>query len=593
MGNDLQRRAKTQAHRLKQRREESNVATTGVALDQVANNACVDCGWGRLVFANTFESPQLLADTLRAEGPDRRDVAFYVLDPHVALAQAPNELFLDPSHTYRLNLSTYRASKSKPKAFFIRRSATVADAEAINAIYAARNMVAIPPAFFWSHRDDRVMIVLVAEDAETGDILGTVMGVDHKRAYYDPEGGTSLWCLAVAPQAPHAGIGETLVRRLAELFAARGASYMDLSVMHDNEQAIALYEKMGFRRAPVFALKRKNVINEKLYTGSGEQDAEFNPYARLIIDEARRRGISVEPIDAEGGFFRLAYGGRSVTCCESLSEVTSAVAMSICDDKRVTRRVVENAGVIVPDQLTQHDADARAEFLAKHGKVVVKPARGEQGRGIAVGLTQASDIETAVESAREVCPDVVVESCFDGEDLRLIVIDYRVVAAAVRRPARIVGDGKSTIEKLISAQSRRRSAATGGESTIPLDAETDRCLAAAGHTRDDVLGTGIELAVRKTANLHTGGTIHDVTGETHPALIEAAVKAARAIEIPVTGIDLMVTSPREADYIFIEANERPGLANHEPQPTAERFVDLLFPLTIPRTLKEFQRTTTS
>ena len=29
--------------------------------------------------------------------------------------------------------------------------------------------------------------------------------------------------------------------------------------------------------------------------------------------------------------------------------------------------------------------------------------------------------------------------------------------------------------------------------------------------------------------------------------------------------------------MFIEANERPGLANHEPQPVAERFIDLLFP----------------
>jgi len=95
--------------------------------------------------------------------------------------------------------------------------------------------------------------------------------------------------------------------------------------------------------------------------------------------------------------------------------------------------------------------------------------------------------------------------------------------------------------------------------------------------------------VRKTANLHTGGTIHDVTGETHPALISAAIAAAKAIEIPVTGIDLMVKSPRRPEYVFIEANERPGLANHEPQPTAERFVDLLFPLAIPEHVRSQQR----
>jgi hypothetical protein len=29
--------------------------------------------------------------------------------------------------------------------------------------------------------------------------------------------------------------------------------------------------------------------------------------------------------------------------------------------------------------------------------------------------------------------------------------------------------------------------------------------------------------------------------------------------------------------VFVEANERPGLANHEPQPTAAAFIDFLFP----------------
>lgn len=586
------RKRNTQQHRLKRMREEGHVAEGPIATRHAPSpmdtDASADCGWGRLLFANTFESPERLAETLRAEGPDRRDIAFYVRDPHVALACAPQELFLDPSHTYRLDLPTYRASKRRPASFFIRRLTTRNDAEAVNVIYAARNMVTVPPEFFWSRRDDRALTVLVAEDAETGAILGTVMGVDHARAFNDPEAGSSLWCLAVSPQAPHAGLGESLVRRLAEHFKARGASYMDLSVLHNNESAIALYEKLGFRRVPVFAIKRKNVINERLYTETGD-DSEFNPYARIIIDEARRRGISVDVVDAEGGFFRLIYGGRSITCRESLSEFTTAIAMSICDDKRVTRRIVEAAGVKVPAQLTRDDPDARVEFLKEYGSVVVKPARGEQGRGITVGADTVDEVEAAVAAALDVWPEIIVEQCFKGDDLRLIVIDYKVVAAAVRRPARVVGDGQSTIRSLIETQSRRRAAATGGESRIPFDAETERCVRREGYELSDILDSGVELPVRRTANLHTGGTIHDVTAETHPVLIEAAIKAARAIEIPVTGIDLLVKTPREPDYVFIEANERPGLANHEPQPTAERFIDLLFPLTVPQVVRLQQR----
>jgi hypothetical protein len=33
----------------------------------------------------------------------------------------------------------------------------------------------------------------------------------------------------------------------------------------------------------------------------------MNPYARIIIDEARRRGIGVEVLDAAGGVFELRF----------------------------------------------------------------------------------------------------------------------------------------------------------------------------------------------------------------------------------------------------------------------------------------------
>lgn len=549
-------------------------------------NAAIDCGWGRLLFGQTFDDVTELAEAMRGERPDRRDIAVYVRDPHVALAAAPQEIFLDPSHTYRLDLASYAKSERPYLGFSVRRLDSRADADAVNRIYAARSMVPVPPEFFWARRDSRAIIHLVAEDDATGAIVGTVTGVDHARAFNDPEKGSSLWCLAVDPQATAPGVGEALVRELAELFKARGAAYMDLSVMHDNEHAIALYEKLGFERLHVFTLKRKNPINEKLFAGPGPEET-LNPYARIITNEARRRGIDVEVTDAEGGFFRLTYGGRSVHCREALSELTSGVAVSICDDKAVTRRIVARAGVLVPEQIEAgEDEAALAEFLQTHGAVVVKPARGEQGRGVAVGIETMDDLRAAIEVAKEQCERVLIEQKVAGEDLRLVVIDYRLVAAAVRRPARVVGDGERTIRELIERQSRRRMAATGGESRIPLDGETERCVVKAGFSLDDVAPDGQEVVVRRTANLHTGGTIHDVTAHVHPRLVEAAVKAARAIDIPVVGIDFMVPSPYEPTYAFIEANERPGLANHEPQPTAERFVDLLFPLSIPAAVRQ-------
>ncbi|MFN3389419.1 MAG: N-acetylglutaminylglutamine synthetase [Allosphingosinicella sp.] len=551
-------------------------------------NAIVDCGWGRILFAHTFTEPDALVSEIRAEGGDQRDIAMYVTDPHVLIASAPAELFLDPSHTYRLNLTTYRPLHRKQSGFFVRRMVPDTDADAVNRLYALHRMVQVRPDFFERHDEARLLTYFVAEDEETGAIVGTVMGIDHSIAFDDPDKGSSLWTLAVDPQTPHPGVGEALIRWLAEHYIARGAGYMDLSVLHDNEGAIALYDKLGFHRLPVFAVKRRNVINERLFAGN-DPAKDMNPYARIIINEARRRGIGVDVIDAAGGLFQLHSGGRTIRCRESLTELTSAVALSICDDKAMTRRIVEAAGVSVPEEVEASDMDAVRAMLEKHGSLVVKPARGEQGRGVAVDLDTMEAVERAIEVAGAHSGRVLVESYHKGDDLRLIVIGFKLVAAAIRRPAEVVGNGRDTVRALIERQSRRRSAATGGESTIPLDGETERTVAKAGFTFDDVPPEGLAFPVRKAANLHTGGTIHDVTAMVHPRLVEAAIKVARAIEIPVVGVDFIVRNPTEPDYVFIEANERPGLANHEPQPTAERFIDLLFPLSMPASAREARR----
>src|SRR3546814_18296092 len=124
---------------------------------------------------------------------------------------------------------------------------------------------------------------------------------------------------------------------------------MDLSGQRDNEGAIARYEKLCFTRLPLCAVKRRNVINERLFVGH-DPAKDMNPYARIIINEARRRGIGVDVLDVAGGLFQLSSGGRVIKCRESLSELTSAAALSICDDKPLTRHIVEAAGVRVSDR---------------------------------------------------------------------------------------------------------------------------------------------------------------------------------------------------------------------------------------------------
>lgn len=547
---------------------------------KLQENASILCGWGRVIMGHTFKNPGDIAAQMLKEKPGKRDIAMYVSDPHLVLAAAPQTLFLDPSDTYRLDLDRNMLVEGEVPGIGVQRVETAEQARAVNELYLKRDMVPTDPDHVWNTREQEDLVYLVAVDTASGSVVGTVMGINHVEMFGDPSGGSSLWCLSVDPQASRPGIGELLVRSLAEYFRVQDCKYMDLSVLHNNEGAKLLYKKLGFRQVHTFAIKNKNAYNETLFLGP-ELEEDLNPYARIIVDEARSRGITVDILDAEEGYFRLSRGGKKIDCRESLSELTSAVAMSRCQDKLVTHRWLNRAGIKTPAYRVAGRTDANVAFLEEHGSIVVKPAVGEQGMGITVGVTSKEGLESALEEAHKYHDRVILESFHEGQDLRVVVIGYEVVAAAVRRPPEVTGDGSNSIGELIEKLSRRRSASSQGESSIPVDNDTIACLADQGFDLESVPEAGQRIRVRKTANFHTGGTIHDVTADLHPNLAAAAEKAARHLDIPVVGLDFIVSDPDSPDYVIIEANERVGLANHEPQPTAQKFVDLLFPLSIP------------
>ena len=540
----------------------------------------LQCGWGRLLFADTFADPDSVAGAILEEKENQRDIAIYLVDPHLVLNCAPQRIFLDPSNTYRLSLADYAPDQPKAGGFTVRPLRHKEEIDEINRIYAAQRMVPVDAAYVWKNRDAEEFTYMVAVEEETDNILGVAMGADHEACAPDLlHGRCSLWALAVDPQAAQPGIGKALVHSIIEFYAGRGRQELDISVLHDNEKAIALYRKLGFKRVYIFSAKHRNSINEQLFVGTPVPE-EYNVYASIIIREALRRGISVDPVDPARNHFKLRLGGRTISCWESLTEMTTAIAVVRASDKQLTRKLLRESGIATPDQILAGEQAANLRFLNRHLSVVVKPLHGEQGKGVSVDIRTPEDLEAAIKEAARHGSEVLIEQYVEGEDLRVIVINDEVVAAAVRRPPMIMGTGQHSIRDLIKKLSRRRSASTDRESFIPVDEETERCVRLQGYSLDDTLPAETSIAVRKTANLHTGGTIHDVTDSLHTDLADAALRAARALEMPVVGLDFIVDAVDKPAYVVIEANERPGLANHEPQPVAARFMDFLFPQSI-------------
>jgi cyanophycin synthetase len=205
-------------------------------------------------------------------------------------------------------------------------------------------------------------------------------------------------------------------------------------------------------------------------------------------------------------------------------------------------------------------------------------------------LNNWEDTLVAFAAAKEVSRSVIAERYIVGEDYRLLVIDYKLVAAAKRTPAGVTGDGTSTIQALIDVVNADPRRGYGHEKVltqISIDAMTNGILAKHDLTLDTVLPSGEWLALKDTANLSTGGTSTDVTDIVHPHNVFMAERIAKIVGLDICGIDIMstdISTPlHETGGAILEVNAGPGFRMHLapseglPRNVAGHVVDMLFP----------------
>jgi cyanophycin synthetase len=318
----------------------------------------------------------------------------------------------------------------------------------------------------------------------------------------------------------------------------------------------------------------------------------LGPSTAAIVAAAKERGIPCTRLNKDS-LVQLGYGAKQRRICAAETDRTGAIAESIASDKQLTRSLLKAAGVPVPDGRTVADVDDAWCAAQELGcPVVVKPLDGNHGRGVATNLTTREQIAAAYQVAINEGSGVIVERYITGDDYRLLVVGNQMVAAALREPAHVIGDGRSTIRELVEEANRdpRRSDGHGTVlSFIKIDQTALGVLTEQGFAPDSVPAVGTKVLIRRNANLSTGGTATDVTELVHPEVARRAVDAARMIGLDIAGIDIIardISRPlREQGAAVVELNAGPGLRMHlapskgTPRPVGRAIVDMMFPET--------------
>lgn len=316
----------------------------------------------------------------------------------------------------------------------------------------------------------------------------------------------------------------------------------------------------------------------------------LGPTTQAIVSEAEKRKIPFMRLD-NYNLVQLGTGRHQRRIRASLSSETGFVAVDTVDDKLLTCTMLDDAGIPVPETAAVLSAEEAVAFQSRiSAPVAIKPRTGSQGRGISIDLTTPEEIRKAFDWAQTYHPRTLVQETVHGNAYRLLIIDYRFVAAVKLAPPAITGDGQHTIQALIDRLNEDPHRGTGDKarlSLVTVDEATEQIIRDAGYTLKTVLPEKETLPLKRSGSLALGGSAVDVTDEVHPINRFLAERAARQVGLNTAGIDVLAptlrTSLLDNGGKFIEINSAPDFRMHI-RPTvgrgrnvAEPFVDMLFP----------------
>ncbi len=336
--------------------------------------------------------------------------------------------------------------------------------------------------------------------------------------------------------------------------------------------------------------KAYDIENDIMTMKKMRERERFGPSTGSIVDEAVARKIPFIRLNSSS-LVQLGYGKNQVRFRATMTDKTSSIAVDLAGNKDETKRILQEQAIPVAKGLTISTAEGLDEVLDKVGfPLVFKPLNGNHGKGASINVKTRAEAVEAFAFAQQYSNRVIAERFITGHDFRVLVIDNRMVAAAQRVPAHVVGNGEHTVQQLIDMENNDPRRGYGHENVlteITVDRDTLDLLEKKGYNLESIPPKKEIVYLKSTANLSTGGTSIDVTDMVHPQNVFMCERIARVIGLDICGIDIMannLTQPlTENGGVVLEVNAAPGFRMHLapseglPRNVAAPVIDMLYP----------------
>lgn len=285
-----------------------------------------------------------------------------------------------------------------------------------------------------------------------------------------------------------------------------------------------------------------------------------------FIRAADTLGIPV--IALPGGVFQYGWGKRGRWFNSSITDETPFIAVKYAKNKLLTTSTLKSAGIPVPEGNRVKSMTEAASLADRIGfPVVVKPADLDQGKGVHADLRTENEVYAAFKQASKLSTSIMLERHHKGHAFRITLFRGESVAIVKRLPAGVTGDGIATVNELIektNTDPRRSSSRFSIMKPITVDEEARLLLQQDGLRLDSVPQKGQFVALKKAANVSTGGdAILLEKDDIHPSYLSLVKRAAALLRLDIAAVDFITDdiekSWQESDAVIIEVNAQPQM----------------------------------
>ncbi len=319
-----------------------------------------------------------------------------------------------------------------------------------------------------------------------------------------------------------------------------------------------------------------------------------------ILNTAKKLGITYQRIPYTG-LFKLKYKKQTRFFRHRTPPQTSGIARYCCQNKRVTKNLLQQADVSVPKgyMVKQNDSKQYIDsvFSQLTKPLVVKAIDGSEAIHVTTNVDNKKQYLQALEESfsydRDTLKRAIVEEMFEATEYRILVNTHKVISIIHRIPANVLGNGESTITQLIKEKNNDVKRGNQNEDKplykIEVDDEVKQYLEKHQLNLNSIpkKNERVFLLPHSEFNISKGGDTIDVTDTVHPSVNQIALRAIKAVPgLSWTGIDFMskdiLQKQTKDTYRIIELNSCPRILWQEyphqgkPRNIAQEFLNVVF-----------------